>query len=1101
MTNLKISDFELEIIQAAMDGKTANFMNRKDSAGNTVNVVIQSDVIRNLLLGLPLPSRAGLSTGPFTSHSISSAGVRMRGASIEGVIDISDNSGHDANGCFPLLLEDCVLMGTGPYNDPAARPGPALDAKHTRISRLVLKNCRAGFIDLTDAEILGDLDLEGLQPLGEGGQCRIEARGIRIDGSLKAAGAKLSLKQEALDRPEATVADYALSLAGSEIAGNVLLRPGFIADGGVNVSNACIKGDLWADGAHLIAQGNHALRGQSARVDGIVGLTCLYTRNPIIDTGESKTYSNPPERFKAEGAISFIGADLGVLMLTGAILHRKPGERDNWFACNLAEVRQTVNLNPWQYQDEQGFPSLLPFEADYAVSFGGTRITGSLDAGGAKFEGNTNDVGFFCTNARVSGALILNAAVAKRVSLQGAKLDSDLYLDQTHFLSLNAQGIKVTGSVYWSGELSGTGDFRGARIDGELYIGAAANAPLHLVKDKAFAPNVIFEDASVTRDLKIRGIRVSQIKRLDWTKYLSPRIRTKKLECYENWQLCEAVFEPLADDVRGFAVISFMMDVRNGSLFFLNGLSRSLTNFNIRADLRLETAEQASDYLKFFCAHVWADLGAFRIVESKAEILGFAHTSTTLPKAVNPVTITRGTPDSPWLAETHVLFAQELWKASFLVQPDGVVDITDEQSLGYLEGEPIVTYVAPVRIVRATSLEQSDNLATKNSSVEPLSQKWPTPPAIDSSDSWVETPQERVNELKEKIVKLVEFRASPIISPDDPKPMLNLRGFKVGSLDDNHGMTWGDGLTLELEGFEYARFEATETSAPREINVNVLFARRQTDQSKKGIRKIVYRVRLPLEKLKTKMARPVPVWQHRLEWLNKQYSQIPPKRTEYKPQPYEQLAKVFRSEGNHGFALQILIEKLRLERHVLGRWNPRRLGSWFLDRMFGYGLLWLPVLRTFILCWLIGWAGAEIANQGHLSWPIVGAQGNLAVPFLMVPQPVLVVDALPVSTLALTDDIEEKVNTPIAREAVTSSPGGRFVKEIRCGDQIEPALYALDVFVPLLDLKQESKCTISAAQSAWRWRVSKSAYAILGWIITSALILTMTGVIRRQAER
>jgi hypothetical protein len=120
---------------------------------------------------------------------------------------------------------------------------------------------------------------------------------------------------------------------------------------------------------------------------------------------------------------------------------------------------------------------------------------------------------------------------------------------------------------------------------------------------------------------------------------------------------------------------------------------------------------------------------------------------------------------------------------------------------------------------------------------------------------------------------------------------------------------------------------------------------------------------------------------------------------------------------------------------------------------------------------------------------------------MSLPQPVLVVDAAPVSTLALTDNIEEKLNAPTARESVTLSSDGRFVKEIRCGGQIEPALYALDVFVPLLDLKQESKCTISAEHGVWPWRVAKSVYAILGWIVTSALILTVSGIVRRQVER
>jgi hypothetical protein len=197
-----------------------------------------------------------------------------------------------------------------------------------------------------------------------------------------------------------------------------------------------------------------------------------------------------------------------------------------------------------------------------------------------------------------------------------------------------------------------------------------------------------------------------------------------------------------------------------------------------------------------------------------------------------------------------------------------------------------------------------------------------------------------------------------------------------------------------------------------------------------------------------------------------------------------------------------LVEKLRLERKVrCSRLNPKRLALWLIDRFFGYYIFWPPVIVTFLMCWVVGWLVVDLANYGHLRWPPVGSHGVPVVSFVKLPRPILVVDAAPVSTLALTDDMEEKPDAPTARESVTLSPDGHFVKEIRCGDQIEPALYAMDVFVPLLDLKQESKCTISAEHGVWPWRIAKSLYAILGWIVTSALILTVSGIVRRQVER
>ena len=73
--------------------------------------------------------------------------------------------------------------------------------------------------------------------------------------------------------------------------------------------------------------------------------------------------------------------------------------------------------------------------------------------------------------------------------------------------------------------------------------------------------------------------------------------------------------------------------------------------------------------------------------------------------------------------------------------------------------------------------------------------------------------------------------------------------------------------------------------------------------------------------------------------------------------------------------------------------------------------------------------------------------------------------------------------------------------EIPCWDQIESIWYALDVFVPLLDLQQERKCSISSGAEAWKWRLAKNLYAVLGALVTSLTILTVSGILRRNVER
>jgi hypothetical protein len=69
-----------------------------------------------------------------------------------------------------------------------------------------------------------------------------------------------------------------------------------------------------------------------------------------------------------------------------------------------------------------------------------------------------------------------------------------------------------------------------------------------------------------------------------------------------------------------------------------------------------------------------------------------------------------------------------------------------------------------------------------------------------------------------------------------------------------------------------------------------------------------------------------------------------------------------------------------------------------------------------------------------------------------------------------------------------------------CKKEIEPFIYALDVFVPALDLGQEGRCSVTTEPEGQVWRGAFTAYSILGWIVTSLTILTISGILRRQAE-
>ena len=229
-----------------------------------------------------------------------------------------------------------------------------------------------------------------------------------------------------------------------------------------------------------------------------------------------------------------------------------------------------------------------------------------------------------------------------------------------------------------------------------------------------------------------------------------------------------------------------------------------------------------------------------------------------------------------------------------------------------------------------------------------------------------------------------------------------------------------------------------------------------------------------------------------------QYENFAPTREEFHPQPYEQLAKVYRAQGQFADSIEIKTLQLTHERQTKAflLWRPF---LWLYRLTFGYGFSIVRALATFILCVWVGYLGVDWANRNDL----------------------LVLDVTPDYLAAQKSD--------------KRSP-------TRCGDNISPLIYALDVFIPLVDLRQEQRCVVRTTsgapeQSDWLglvrswtanegqeslndgsifqkiqvlsgsiirdagfWANAKVIYALLGWIVTSLTILTITGTLRRRAD-
>jgi hypothetical protein len=158
----------------------------------------------------------------------------------------------------------------------------------------------------------------------------------------------------------------------------------------------------------------------------------------------------------------------------------------------------------------------------------------------------------------------------------------------------------------------------------------------------------------------------------------------------------------------------------------------------------------------------------------------------------------------------------------------------------------------------------------------------------------------------------------------------------------------------------------------------------------------------------------------------------------YSPQPYEQLAAVYRRSGRDQDARMVAIAKQRARRRTfaLPKQLPGRLWSWLLDVLVGYGyrtwLAWVWLVGF----WLVGWVvfARAYANQ---------------------------------------DLILAKAGEP--------------------HPSFQPAVYALDTLLPVVDLHQQDIWIPHGLAQWWAW-----ASILAGWILSTAVVVALTGLLKRD---
>lgn len=1031
-------------------------------AGETVDAA----TLRALLLGLNDTPRP----------------VRLRGATVIGTLDLRDCAGPNNAPLPSLLLHDCRLIGDS--NDPLQT---SIDAQNARLTRISLRGSRFSRVDLSNTNLHGDLDLDDVAPLDDlkEGPCEVFARQCFVEGSVSARRARLRVP--AGQRvPDQDITAYALHLGATHIRGSVLLEPDFRAEGGVSVAYAHIGAGIWAQGAFLSAPEHLAFSAQNLRCKGAITLRGTADRHCEVRGGIELAYAEaevvdlrgvdirPAPNGKVYGlvlAFAHVRADVMLKARAREIGTRCGGPID----LSNARIDGSVDLSRVELTGDQTQSWINTISAQIGgdLSIGGTARTAYL-AGtrvGHDFTVSKSPLTSPVIHARnIDIGNDCRLEISGNVDLSLARIGGALIAHADHLSTFDAQDAEVRGPVLIGGTIKrpdrGTalrfdgGDYRGKfEIDGLAFLQSGAIDP-----SARQDPDLSFEDASIEGDLWVRGITAERVEIEDWAKQSVVDVREAQPVFYPGYRLIEARCRMADDRVE---IVSFLRGP-DGRATFLPGKAAPIHELNAANALSLDSERAVFDYLRFFCAYTWGTNGPFLIVTSKEELDG-AELSRTV--ALEPPTTTKVDED----IVVNVRYADRLFRATMRVPRNGVVAMTSDEEIAEIVNDPLnIAYAPPVRIF--TPAPKASPPPTTNA--EPATET----AAPMEAPSWLERicgpgSSRDAGELSDEVrANLNTWGEQRLASeketgPLQPTALISFEGLKAGALRHNRQKGWGPGVRLKLEGFEYTRVEVEDGSLSDFVQAAV--DPQAPEQSRLHRLASVLRGRMARVRAFFESPGEIPVERRHVQWLRRQYrdGSAPESSDDYKPQPYEQLARVLRNQGHYDEARRITLQKLIYDRRFCPSWLKRMFLA-LPEHCFRYGLSASRSVLMFLLLVAAGTLVFDFANYGEVGVPI-GSERHARLIWPELDRPVL----------------------------IAKNTDGGPASEARCGDRIEPAWYAMDVFVPLLDLHQEERCEVSSRDDAWEWRWFKSLYAVIGAFVTSMLILSTTGVLRRQAEQ
>ena len=459
---------EAQIVEATRQGEWARLS--PDEAGQ--KPIVRAAFLRHLMLRLPV-------TEVDAPWFISPTGVRVSGAHIPEDLNLSDACGSEGNPLPALALEDCDFAD-----------GLCLD--HAKIERLSFKGSRLRELSGHGLVVNGAVDISRLAAFeaeGQPTQCWVHLDGAEIRGQVDVRRAHFVAPPVREKRASDEFRDHALSLRDARI-GQGFGGDYLTADGGVNLDNSDIGGDVWLTGASLTAREGAALRVSTAQLRGSL----------FLDKGGERA-------FVAQGLVALYGAKIyGNLDCSGGqFLNRSEDGKANAILAGALEIGGSCYLRDG-------------FKSEGCVWLLGAKISGNLDCEGGQFLNRSEDGkadAIVAEAIEIGGACLLRDGFKSEgcIRLLRAKISGNLACDGGQFLNRSedgkadaivADGIEIGGSCLLRDGFKSEGliSLLEAQIKGSL---SCVQADLSNPDHKC----LVATDAIIGKNLFLRGTHVN----------------------------------------------------------------------------------------------------------------------------------------------------------------------------------------------------------------------------------------------------------------------------------------------------------------------------------------------------------------------------------------------------------------------------------------------------------------------------------------------------------------------------------------------------------------------------------------------------------------